>query len=535
MALGSGVRLNAQDSEPAATLRVDTQRVLLDVVVKDKKGNVVTHLKPDDFTVYEDGIPQAVTSFEAPSKHATLQADKIVVHDSRDLTKIGVAPVTVLVLDELNTSFEDMAFARQKIEKYLEAQPAVLKQPTILLAATNTRFQVIHDYTQDREDLRVSLKKHFPELPYKMMRSGTNSAGAYERMAQSLNSLYQIAVASRGLAGRKSVIWVGKGFPSVNLLVLDNESTTLMQDAIQRITRILLDTRITIYTIDPAANLLTQGFVASPDQLNDFESRTDGQPFADEIKFSTLVPTTGGQAFFDRNDVDQELQNALEQGANIYTLTYKPGSPSQTSSAYRHIRIALRNPNQTAVTRDGYYTGGDSLETFDAVSNKAKTVREELASELGGAALSTLPYTGVTAAVEKKDDFTLLLKVAAGSLQWTATSNGKYRSEITVLSVAFNAKGKALAHDSKELQAGVDVPIQDPTQKAGFLGRVRTKIVIIRVNGDHGRAVQKDQGQSPDSAWECKTAEPPSAQRDSVRCRARLQMARSSVSIWQLA
>jgi MacB-like periplasmic core domain len=44
-----------------------------------------------------------------------------------------------------------------------------------------------------------------------------------------------------------------------------------------------------------------------------------------------------------------------------------------------------------------------------------------------------------------------------------------------------------------------------------MLGRVNTNSAIIEVNGDHGRAVQKDQGQFADSARECETAEHPSA------------------------
>jgi VWFA-related protein len=42
---------------------VGTSEVVLDAVVKDKKGHVVKDLKPSDFEVYEDGIRQEVKSF----------------------------------------------------------------------------------------------------------------------------------------------------------------------------------------------------------------------------------------------------------------------------------------------------------------------------------------------------------------------------------------------------------------------------------------------------------------------------------------
>jgi len=37
----------------------------VDVVVTDKKGNVIRGLKQQDITVSEDGTPQAIVSFEA--------------------------------------------------------------------------------------------------------------------------------------------------------------------------------------------------------------------------------------------------------------------------------------------------------------------------------------------------------------------------------------------------------------------------------------------------------------------------------------
>ena len=492
-------QLQAQNDaagDSSYTLRITTQRVLLDVVVKDKKGNLIPYLSPKDFTVYEDNVVHPITSFDAPTPHAQPKPENAIVHGSADLAKIGAAPITILVLDELNTSFEDMSFARQKMEKYLDTQPAILTQPTALLAVTNTHFQVIEDYTQDREALRLALKKHFPELPLKYMQSGANSSGAYERMALSLNSLHQIAVAARGAQGRKSVIWVGKGFPAVNLLVLDNESTEVMQHAIQRLTRELMDTRMTLYTIDPAANLLTHGFVATPDELTEFESRTDGQPFADEIKFSTLAPATGGQAFYDRNDVDKELREAAEEGATYYALSYAPTNHIETPGAYRHIHVVLKDPNLIAVTRNGYYVGDAEDNVFDAVKNQAKDLRTLLEEEMGSAAIATLPYSGVGASLAKGDGDALTLKTTAGTLAWTPASDGKYQAEITVLSVAFSAKGKALAHTSKELVAQVRGEVTNPELKAAFLlhlpqpvGTKRIRVVVRDAhNGKIGTA-----------------------------------------------
>ena len=57
---GQDPRDPAQDDEPVV---VGTTEVLMDAVVKDKKGAVVRDLRPSDFEVYEDGVRQEIRSF----------------------------------------------------------------------------------------------------------------------------------------------------------------------------------------------------------------------------------------------------------------------------------------------------------------------------------------------------------------------------------------------------------------------------------------------------------------------------------------
>src|SRR5690349_3327890 len=49
--------------ESATVMRATTRMVVVDVVATDRSGNPLTDLKPDDFTVLEDGNPQQVRSF----------------------------------------------------------------------------------------------------------------------------------------------------------------------------------------------------------------------------------------------------------------------------------------------------------------------------------------------------------------------------------------------------------------------------------------------------------------------------------------
>src|SRR5882724_1399779 len=59
--LGSVSRAPAQEAE--TKIRVEVNMVQLNVAVMDGKGNYVTGLRPSDFIVTEDGIPQKVATF----------------------------------------------------------------------------------------------------------------------------------------------------------------------------------------------------------------------------------------------------------------------------------------------------------------------------------------------------------------------------------------------------------------------------------------------------------------------------------------
>src|SRR5882762_5425741 len=46
-------------------IKVTSNLVNLDVIVKDKKGRAITDLKPEDFTVFENGVPQKIEFFDS--------------------------------------------------------------------------------------------------------------------------------------------------------------------------------------------------------------------------------------------------------------------------------------------------------------------------------------------------------------------------------------------------------------------------------------------------------------------------------------
>src|SRR5216684_4002519 len=54
-----------KSAEEDDVVKVTSNLVNLDVIVKDKKGKAITDLKPDDFTITENGVRQNIEFFDS--------------------------------------------------------------------------------------------------------------------------------------------------------------------------------------------------------------------------------------------------------------------------------------------------------------------------------------------------------------------------------------------------------------------------------------------------------------------------------------
>ena len=61
--------------ESGYVLHVESELVLVNVTVRDKNGNFVPGLKPENFTVLEDNKPQKILSFDVENVDAVPAAD----------------------------------------------------------------------------------------------------------------------------------------------------------------------------------------------------------------------------------------------------------------------------------------------------------------------------------------------------------------------------------------------------------------------------------------------------------------------------
>ncbi len=422
-----------KNADGSYTIRRFSRLVILDVVVTDAKGNIVTGLKKEDFSVTEAKEPQTILNFEEAGAHSVNPVATI--NSTADLDRVAPkAPVNIILLDEFNTRFEDMAFARYSLKKFLERQPDKLSTPTMLIAVDLQHFTVLHDYTQDKQAILDALNHHFVAYPWQVHQYAWKA----ERFATAFATLMRVAEATIGHEGHKNMIWIGRGFPSVNFANLQLDAQSRVENAVQECVNMLRDARVTLYTIDPAGVQMDPGVYGS-DALGGSSFPVD--PFGGNYQFSRLAKATGGRALYGRNDVDAEIATGIRDGSSFYTLTYRPSNTSMDPQKFRGIRVVLNRPGLIATTREGYY-----LQMPPTRVNPQSPSRR-LAFDLISAESSTMAYDGVpvTIAPSSNDPYSFTLHIDGHGLVWTyATDTEPRHVDVIVMASTFDRKGKEL-------------------------------------------------------------------------------------------
>ncbi|WP_213805494.1 VWA domain-containing protein [Granulicella sp. dw_53] len=450
----------ARGPDGTLTLQRTARLVVLDVVVTDAKGNIVTDLKKDDFTVTEAKEPQTVLNFEAAGGRTL--SPEININSTAELDRlVPRAPVNIILLDEFNTRFEDMAFARYSLKKFLEKQPDKLSTPTMLIAVDLQKFTVLHDYTQDKKAVIDALDHHFAAFPWQTHQG----AWLAERFTTAFATLMRVAQATVGHPGHKNMIWIGRGFPSLNFVNLQVDAASRVENAVQQCVNALRDARVTLYSVDPAGLQVNNTYGSDAEFID---------PFGGNYQFSRLAKATGGKALYGRNDVDAEIATGVRDGSSFYTLTYRPTNTNLDPKKFRRIQVTLNRPGLTATTREGYY-----VQTPPAFVDPTKPSRR-LAFDLMNAESSTMTYDGVpltlTASPTNPDSFTI--HVDARGLVWSfATDTEPRHADVIVMATTFDKKGKELKRIARSIKvnASTDVP---PT------GRLERAVNLV-FNLDH--------------------------------------------------
>jgi len=439
------------DDNGTYTFHSNVPLVILDVVVTDSHGTPVTDLTRADFHVEENKDPQTILNFEQAG--ARVPSPAVNIDSTAALDQAAPqAPVQIIVLDEFNTRFEDMAFARYSLKKFLQKQPGKLSTPTMLIAVDLRHFTVLHDYTQNKNDIINALNKHFVAYPWQVHQS----AWVAERYATAFITLRRVAQAVMGHPGHKNMIWIGRGFPHYNLVNAPIDTTNRLNNAVQDCVNVLRDARVTLYTIDPAGVMIDPGKYG--------QDAADLDPLGGNYQFAELARATGGAALYGRNDVDMEINTAIRDGASFYTLTYRPTNSSLDPSKFRKIAVTLNRPDLKVLTRQGYFLryGPDNV---DPVKPSRRLVADLMAADSSNMAYDGVPFS-VTPAPADPTEFDIQL--GPKDLFWTPKMDTDPRHADFILVVStFDKKGMELHRDARtySIKATGDVPDIGPLDR----------------------------------------------------------------------
>jgi VWFA-related protein len=147
---------DAQQQPPQASFRSRITIVPLDVRVLDRNGKPVTDLKQEDFTIFEDEVPQPIRYFSSQSLSAQTPATAGQPELRKALTAEGLAPqnrrVFLILLGRGR-----MKGPSKEIPALLEfLQKRVLPQDQVAVLAFNRGT----DFTTDHEAVRAVVERY---------------------------------------------------------------------------------------------------------------------------------------------------------------------------------------------------------------------------------------------------------------------------------------------------------------------------------------------------------------------------------------
>ena len=228
---------------PVPTIRANTRMILLSVIATDKSGPV-TDLTANEFSVLENGRPQklATFAFEQP----TLTEQKVEkplppnVYTNRPTYLTPSGPLTILLLDALNTQATDQTYFRRELLQYLANQ--VRPGQRLAVFALGEQLHLLQNFTSDPALLRGAVEgftaktsielqqddvfvpsapKDITQAPgylrmlrtLKQLQADHGEMTTNQRVAETLAAFRTIARSVAGYPERKNLVWVSSSFP----------------------------------------------------------------------------------------------------------------------------------------------------------------------------------------------------------------------------------------------------------------------------------------------------------------------------------
>jgi VWFA-related protein len=387
-----------------------TAAVLLDVVIRDRKGRPATDIQPEEIEVLEDGVKQTIEGFrwvqtEAPQVEG-VPAAAARPDPTRQLNLLS------LVFDQLGPEARRLAgrAATSVLERGLRPntfmavfqidQRLALLQPftndaaklrAAIDGATAGTYKGITDEQAAMAQAQEELNRTLGQAPEEGSGEGAPASGgsyAARAQAQALSnmlrlsntlqrqqlgttSLYPLLALVRGhetLAGRKSLVYLSEG------LQVPPNLEQVFRSTISAANR----ANVSVYAIDARGLNAETDLGASKGALDDarrlsqraMESRGAGAVSKDEIfvhdtaesalrlnvkgTLADLAESTGGFLVANTNDFKKGAEQLASDLSGYYELSYTP-PPAPYDGRFRAIEVKVARKGTQVQARSGYF------------------------------------------------------------------------------------------------------------------------------------------------------------------------------------
>jgi VWFA-related protein len=286
---------------PNFSISVRVPVVTLDVGVVTKEGIFVPGLKEGNFRVWEDGVPQTITSFNQ--------------------TK---APITAVMLVEFANNDFFYGFAYDSLVASFSFAQTLQKDDWIALVTYDIRTRIVQDFTQDKNAIMASVSMIHPGM-------------AMSQETNLFDALYDTLDRLETVEGRKYIILVSSGRDTFSKRTLD-----------QILKKVQAAKDITIYSIGTGQALRnyleSHGGMRYLCPITDFSCSTTYAQADNQMQ--SFARMTGGkfyaplfQASF--RDAFIDIGNTIR---NQYSIAYHPTNRAEDGS-FRKIKVELVAPD----------------------------------------------------------------------------------------------------------------------------------------------------------------------------------------------
>jgi len=392
-------------SQPGYVVRVSTEIVLVNVIARDKRGNLIRDLKKEDFTVYEDGQKQQLTSFDFEN------VDQLLTAGAAGTTATGAAGnggllgagqnptleardrrLMLLFFDFSAMEPDEIDRAVNAGKKYVQANMQPADMVALVSLVTNMRLDL--DFTDDKTRILASLSA-YNDSEGQGFESGTT--GSSEGTAETSGAYtpddtdYNTFSADRKLLALQSILEaMGKIPQKKSLIYFSNgisQSGVDNQSALRAATAAAVKANVSIYPVDvrglsafppggqaQSASLHGQSAYSGASVLNDLNGNA-----AKQETLYTLAADTGGKAFMDTNDFGGVFQQVQKDTSAYYVLGYTSANRLKDGH-FRRLKVQVNRGDVKLEYRSGYYAGRDFEHMKQA--DREQQLEDELVAEL---------------------------------------------------------------------------------------------------------------------------------------------------------